>query len=236
LAQEATRRGVILHEDEPVKAILTQEGRFQAVRTSRGRYLGAELIVCAGNFTPYLLPELAPYFKITGHPVFHVKPSQPELFTVPKCAVFAADTSNSGWYGFPLHPHEGVIKIGLHSNGKSLDPTTDLREVSEDHHRLFKSFLKEQLPSLVQDPIVYTRLCCYTDTLDGHYWIDRHPDVKGLTVASGGSGHGFKMGPIIGGIIADVSLTGNHAWSKRYQWRELGPDTTPNEEARFIIQ
>ena len=74
----------------------------------------------------------------------------------------------------------------------------------------------------------------YTDTLDGHFWIDRHPEIKGLTVGSGGSGHGFKMGPVVGEMIATVAEGGQHKWSDRYQWRELSKDTIQREEARFL--
>ena len=58
--------------------------------------------------------------------VFHLKPENPELFTPPNFLVFTADISNTGWYGFPLHPKEKVVKVALHSEGLELHPVTIL--------------------------------------------------------------------------------------------------------------
>ena len=67
-----------------------------------------------------------------------------------------------------------------------------------------------------------------------HFWIDNHPEIKGLSVSSGGSGHGFKMGPILGEMTADVAEGKTHQFSKRYRWRNLTSFTKHAEEARFI--
>jgi sarcosine oxidase len=41
-------------------------------------------------------------------------------------------------------------------------------------------------------------------TDDGHFVIDRVPGTQHLFVAGGGSGHGFKMGPAVGRMTADL--------------------------------
>lgn len=61
-----------------------------------------------------------------------------------------------------------------------------------------RAFVQMTFPALVNAPLVFTRRCLYTDTLDGHFWIDNHPEIKGLSVGSGGSGHGMKMAPLLG--------------------------------------
>lgn len=233
LCDYAKSLGVVLYQQEAATNILTGNSKITGVFTQSGMKLNtAQVIICAGNFTPYLLPELKPYFKITGHPVFHIKPSKPAKYMAPQCPVFGADISNTGWYGFPYHPTEQVMKFGKHTSGIELDPNNQPREIQESEKQDFRNFLKQSLPELAEEPIVFTRRCCYTDTLDGHYWIDRHPEIQGLTVGSGGSGHGFKMAPIIGKMIADVTLTGSHDWSDRYGWRILGSETVQAEEAR----
>ena len=45
--------------------------------------------------------------------------------------------------------------------------------------------LEQAFPALVDAPVVYTRRCLYCDTLDEDLWIDRHPELDGLTVAAG---------------------------------------------------
>lgn len=227
-------KGVAIYTGQSVTKVLVQQKRATGVLTAEGkRFRSRQVVICAGNFTPYLLPELKPYFKITGHPVFHIRPSNPQLYTHKILPVFAADIANSGWYGFPLHPNEQVVKIGRHSHGRELDPICDPRKVNEEDLLQLQQFLSQALPQLAGDPVVYSKLCCYTDTLDGHYWIDRHPSIEGLTVGSGGSGHGFKMGPVIGGMIADMAQFGRHDWSERYAWRKLDSNTRQSEEARY---
>ena len=234
LAGYAKKIGVHIFENNEVEKIIIKNKKAEGAITKTGKIYKAEkTIVCAGNSTPYLIPELKPYFKITGHPVFHLKPKNPELFTYPNFAVFAADTSHSGWYGFPFHPKEKVVKIALHSDGLELHPYHDERVVYDADKKHLRGFLKESIPALADAPIVYTRRCCYTDTLDGHFWIGQHPDIEGLIVGSGGSGHGFKMGPVVGQMIADVAEGKKHGWSERYGWRELGEGTEQEEEVRY---
>ena len=97
-----------------------------------------------------------------------------------------------------------------------------------------RQFVQKSLPSLSNAPLVYSRKCLYTDTLDGHFWIDHHPTIKGLSVSTGGSGHGLKMGPVIGELTADIVEKNSHQFSNRYCWRQLHVNTQQVEEARFI--
>ena len=233
LADYAKSLKIDLFLEEGSLCFNKEKSRIIGVKTQKGQLISAgHTIVCAGNFTPYLLPELKPFMRITGHPVFHLLPKNPEQFHANNFPVFAADISNSGWYGFPLHPREKVLKIASHTEGLELHPELDERVVGEEDIAALRAFLKQSIPNLWDAPIVYTRRCCYTDTLDGHFWIDRHPEVEGLTVGSGGSGHGFKMGPEVGEMIAQVAEGGTHEWSDRYQWRNLTASTVQKEEAR----
>ncbi len=235
LAKYLVARGVEVKESTPAREFLRESSRVVGVVTNKGEKITAgHVIVCAGNHTPVLLPELKPFMKITGHPVFHLKPRDPTLY-LPECfPVFAADIAQTGFYGFPLHPTEGVVKIALHTEGLELDPVKDERVVFQEDIDRLRSFLRSSLPGLAEAPVVYTRRCCYTDTLDGHFWIDRHPQYDGLTVGSGGSGHGFKMGPVVGEMIASVAEGKSHKWSDRYRWRSLSAETVQKEEARYL--
>ncbi len=237
LAKYARQLGVNIFEGQTAEEIIIKNEKAEGVKTKEGKYFTARnIIVCAGNFTPYLILGLKEHMEITGHPVFHIKPRYPELFTPPNFAVFAADISNSGWYGFPFLPKEKVVKIANHGVGLKLHPEKDERVVYESDKTNLRNFLQKAFPTLADDPIVYTRRCCYTDTKDGHFWIDRHPEINNLTIGSGGSGHGFKMGPVVGDMIATVAEGGSHKWSRRYRWRELDANTVQAEEARFLTE
>ena len=127
-----------------------------------------------------------------------------------------------------------MIKIAKHTEGLTLHPDKDDRQIKDAEVADMRQFLATTFPDLLEAPLVYTRRCLYTDTLDGHFWIDQHPDIKGLAVSSGGSGHGMKMGPILGDITAATVLGESHQFGSRYRWRHLTAETLQAEEARFL--
>jgi len=82
-----------------------------------------------------------------------------------------------------------------------------------------REFLASTFPSLADAPIVYTRVCMYCDTHDGHFWIARDPERQGLVVAAGDSGHGFKFAPMLGEIIADAVEAKDNRLLEKFRWR-----------------
>ena len=144
------------------------------------------------------------FFRATGQPVFHLQPSEPKLFAQERFPVFGADITTTGYYGFPIN-RDGVVKIANHGSGREMSPDSSERAVTvDDEKKLGAIFWPRPFPSLADAPIVYTRVCMYCDTHDGHFWIARDPEREGLVVATGDSGHGFKFAPVLGEIIADV--------------------------------
>ena len=54
----------------------------------------------------------------------------------------------------------------------------------------------------VTDRLVGAEVCQYENSPDGNFVIDRHPALPDIWIAGGGSGHGFKMGPALGEMLA----------------------------------
>ncbi|MCA9975598.1 MAG: FAD-dependent oxidoreductase [Anaerolineales bacterium] len=233
LLQHAQALGVTVYAGQTVQHVVLENGRIQGVQTVDGRIFKADnVLIAAGAWTPIILPELEPVMRATGHPVYHLKIGNSTLFKPPHFVVFTADITSSGWYGFPLHPKHDVIKIANHGVGQLLHPVHDKRVVSDADIRQLRRFLEETFPALKDATISYARRCLYCDTLDEHFWIDRHPEIEGLTVAAGGSGHGFKFAPILGKLIADA-LTGQaNVWLPKFRWRDLGNETQGEEATR----
>ena len=169
------------------------------------------VVVCAGAWTQTLVPELAGMLRAVGQPVFHLEPRDPALFHANRFPVFGADISRTGYYGFPIH--EGIVKIANHGVGV---PDPSERATTPHQERALREFLRETIPALADAPLRASRLCVYGDSLDGHFWIDRHPARPSLTVAAGGSGHAFKFAPILGALIADAVLGEPHP---KFRWR-----------------
>jgi len=228
LARHAREEGVDIHEGQTLERWTTDSTGVTGVVTREGeRFPTRCVIVCAGAWTPALVPELKPMIRATGHPIFHLKPRDPGSFTPPRFAVFTADVANTGWYGFPVHPRAN------HGVGLEVDPEHGERVVTDQDKTELRRFLKESLPKLADAEIAFTRRCLYCDTLDGHLWIDRHPRIPGLTVAAGGSGHAFKMAPMLGPLIADAAEGRANRWLAKFAWRSLGDETSGEEAARF---
>lgn len=233
LVAEAERRGVRFRAGETVQHVEVENGRAAGVRTASGASIDAgQVLVAAGAWTYLVVPDLAPYMRSSGHPIFHLRPADPALFTPPLFTTFTADVSRTGWYGFPLHPREGVVKFANHGSGREIHPEAP-RVVTSAEKQSLRAMLADTFPALASAPIVYTRRCLYCDTRDEHFWIDRHPAVEGLTVASGGSGHAFKMAPLLGGLIADAVERRPNRWLPRFRWRVLDEGVSGQEAARF---
>lgn len=230
LTEEARAAGVILREGAAMRELLLDDGRARGVILSDGQRLAAEaVIVAAGAWTPTLLPHLAEVLWAVGQTVMHFRPLDGAQFTAPRFTGFAADISNTGWYGFPLH--EGVVKIAHHGEGRRMDARGP-RFVAAGELGRFRAFLRHTFPALAAAPCVQQRLCLYCDSWDGHFWIDHDREYPGLLVATGGSGHAFKFAPLFGELIADVLEGKQNPYAARFAWRERG--ALGKEEARFV--
>ena len=219
LADEALRRGVEMRQEWPLDRVVGRRGRVAAVEGTSGERLPCDLAVLAtGSWTGGLRPDLAPSLRRTYHPVWHLRPHEPSLFEASCFPVFTADVARTGYYGFPLHPTEGVVKIGNHGPGTA-EPGEDLA-VPEARTRELRAFLRLYLPALAEAQVVATRYCPYSDTQDEDFWIAADPELDGLTVAAGGSGHAFKFAPVLGGLIADAAEgRGPGGLGERFRWR-----------------
>ena len=187
------------------------------------------VVVAAGVWTPVLLPELADRMWPVGQPIFYFRPPDPENYRPPSFPPWGADTPRSGWYGFPAN-HEGVVKMANHGPGRRVHADADRVTLPEDETHC-RAFLARSLPSLASLPLDGSKMCLYCDTWDGDFWIGRDPDQQGLVVATGGSGHAFKFGPVLGGLVADALEGIENPYSKRFAWRPLGE--TKGEDMRY---
>ncbi|PYJ27167.1 MAG: hypothetical protein DME89_10185, partial [Verrucomicrobia bacterium] len=204
LIQRAKSAGVKLCEGATFSQLNERDNRVSGIALNDGQQIAGDFVVMAvGAWTPYVLPFTKKFFHATGQPVFHLKPSTPELFAPERFPVFGADITTTGYYGFPIN-RDGVLKIANHGTGREMSPDSPERVVTSDDENNLRKFLASTFPSLTDAPIVDTRVCMYCDTHDGHFWIARDPEREGLVVAAGDSGHGFKFAPVLGEIIADA--------------------------------
>jgi len=100
-------------------------------------------------------------------------------------------------YGVPGHERRGV-KVADDTAGEEVDPTTMERTPSAAGVARAREIVRERFPALANAPLVEARVCQYEASSDGHFLVDRHPQLDNVWLVGGGSGHGFKMGPALG--------------------------------------
>jgi glycine/D-amino acid oxidase-like deaminating enzyme len=231
MIEEARRRGVEIREGFRFSRWIERKGRIAGVESDDGqRALCDDLVLAAGAWTGRLHPELRDELRPVAQPVFHLKPRDPDPFRADRFPVFAADIARTGWYGFPANA-DGIVKVANHGPGREVDPDGP-RDPAPEDERALRDFLDESFPALADAPIVERRLCLYSDSRDGHFWIARDPNRPGLTIAAGGSGHGFKFAPVIGDPIADAVEGIANEFTPKFRWRPGLRLQRAEEEAR----
>jgi glycine/D-amino acid oxidase-like deaminating enzyme len=100
------------------------------------------------------------------------------------------------------------FKIADDTRGPTFDPTDGERVVSQDTLQDIREYVAFRFPALKNAPLVETRVCQYEQTPDSNFIIDRHPRNENVWIVGGGSGHGFKHGPAIGEMMAELILKG----------------------------
>jgi sarcosine oxidase len=115
------------------------------------------------------------------------------------------DHSDRFFYGIPGSDHRG-FKVADDTRGPAFDPTSDERVVSQVTLRRVREYLAFRFPAMKDAPLVETRVCQYEQTADGNFIVDRHPQMRNVWILGGGSGHGFKHGPVLGEMMAQLVL------------------------------
>ncbi len=113
-------------------------------------------------------------------------------------------------YGIPGSDRRG-FKIADDTRGPAFDPTDGERVVSSETLKDIREYVGFRFPALKDAPLVETRVCQYEQTPDSHFIIDRHPVAANAWIVGGGSGHGFKHGPAIGEMVAELILKDREA-------------------------
>jgi sarcosine oxidase len=173
--------------------------------------LTADLYVFAcGPWLGKLFPEtIGDLIQPTKQDVFFFgAPSGDARFSDAHLPVWA-DNHDRFLYGIPgaiAGDARRGFKVADDTRGPAFDPTHGERIVSPETLASVREYLAFRFPALKDAPLLETRVCQYEQTPDSHFIIDRHPKNENVWLVGGGSGHGFKHGPAIGEMLADLIL------------------------------
>jgi len=180
---------------------------IRSLALSDGTQLQADIYVFAcGPWLGKLFPQtIGNLVQPTKQDIFFFgTPSGDNRFNDTHLPVWG-DHRGSFRYGIPGSDHRG-FKIADDTRGQPFDPTTGERVVSQETLKDIREYIAFRFPALKAAPLVETRVCQYEQTPDGHFIIDRHPAAENVWILGGGSGHGFKHGPAVGEMTADLIL------------------------------
>ena len=199
--------GAEIHGEEPVREWKAVNDGVE-VRTDRGTYHAARLVVTAGAWATKLLTDLGVPLTVMRQVLFWFSVTGREhLFRRDGFPVFIADTDHGVFYGLPAIDEFG-LKVAAHQNAPHLpNPDgVDWNASAEDEPPV-RDFLERHIPPAA-GRVTKTQVCMYTMTPDKHFVIDRHPKYPQVAVACGFSGHGFKFTSAVGEVLADLAESG----------------------------
>ena len=213
IVQEALNSGA----DYFTEAAMTPigKGRLESVKTQSGATVHAgDFVFACGPWLPKVFPELLQecIFPTRQEVFFLGAPAGDRRFAPPAMAAWI--DLNNEVYGIPDVEGRG-FKVGLDRHGPAFDPDTGARVANSEGIRTVHEYVARRFPALENAPVLETRVCQYENTANGDFLIDRHPDLNNVWIVGGGSGHGFKHGPVVGEYVAE-RLAGTGAVEPRF--------------------
>ena len=207
-ATRARSEGVTIRLQSPAEAIETSAdgSRVVAVRTTSGARIETGIAVVATG--PWTARFLAPHgievpLVATRHEVLHFR--RP-LDVVPYHPG-GADIGNRIYFR-PEGQDLTLVGNGNHSDVVE-DPEVFAQRASPSFIEDVWQRLARRIPAIADAELASGYAGLYTNTPDSHPIMDRVDGVEGLYLCTGFSGHGFKLSPMVGVVMAE--LIGNGA-------------------------
>jgi sarcosine oxidase len=231
----ARERGAVFHYEEPVVGVTTSPGSV-TVRTAKGTYTADRVILAAGAWMGNLLHGMGLDLPLYVRKEFLVysRVTDPAAFLPGRFPLvihrFPGNLSLGSF--FPSFRHEGVKSL-IDRLGKVIDPDGGDINVDAEPLEMVRQYTMEMLPQATGE-ILWTGACRYTMTPDEDFILDRFPGTPEVVVASPCSGHGFKFGPVIGDILADLAV-GSDAGHDISRFRIDRPALSQPLPAEFVV-
>jgi monomeric sarcosine oxidase len=201
LADRIRSHGGIIREGVQVTCVEPQ-GDGGRVWLASGETLTADrVVVAAGPWIADVLPDLPIPVRISRQQVCYFSGLDEETFGVGRFPIFLSGMNH---YGFPMHG-PGWLKVGLHDFGATVDPNQGY-EPDMDEVEAVRAFLRMVIPGAAQAELAGVDRCMYDVTADEDFILDYHPGGRGVVIASGFSGHGFKFGVLVGRLLSSLAL------------------------------
>jgi sarcosine oxidase subunit beta len=202
-ANRAKELGVTVLTDTPVTGI-KQNGAVKTIETPKGNFQSPAVVIAAGpwvhNFTPMLSVEFP--VEVSRHKVITLKINQPyqqswpiiKDLTTPDKLYFRPETG-------------GVVLIGTGDHGDPIENPDCLTDnVDMAHVERIGTLMAHRMPAFAEAQYTAGWTGPYDITPDWNPLVGPIPGHEGLFIATGFSGHGFKLAPTIGEGLAQLVM------------------------------
>lgn len=203
-ARAARRLGATIRENAAVTGLLRDGRRVIGVETTQGP-IAAGVVVSAQNIWSR---EIAAWtgidvpLTLSRHAVFTLEGDVPYPRTLP----IVKDLASPGKLYFRSYGGRQVL-VGDGNEGETITvPDTGQVDVPLDYVVDIGAQLAHRMPAFETAGLAASWTGVYDVTPDWNPVLGPLPDIDGLLVAYGFSGHGFKLSPIIGRLMAQTAL------------------------------
>ena len=205
-AERAQSLGAEVLTQTPVTGLVTSGGRITGVETASGRIETGAVVVAAGSRTNRLVGDIAESLPIVAARVqmahFFRPPSLESMSTI------VIDRSTGAY--LREDAGRGTL-VGAEGPGDliEMDDPDDIPRNAD--HEMIESLWRratQRLPDFAAATCRGGYSAHYDMTPDANPIIDQSPSVAGLYRAAGFSGHGFKLSPVIGRMVAELVVHG----------------------------
>lgn len=194
-------RGVVFHAGAKVEAVDAERGTVTVAGRVHG---GDQVVVAAGAWADRLVPEIRGRAVPSRQAVLFLAPPA-DLAAAWAAAPIVLDLGlESGTYVLPPRPGTR-LKVGDHTFTRAGDADGDRAATDADVARLM-SAASLAFADFDRYTILERKACFYTVTEDESFIV--RPIGARASVLSACSGHGFKLAPLMGDLVAEGIATG----------------------------
>ncbi len=198
-AAAARRAGAEIWEAAPVQGLVVDGGRVRAVQTARGEISTPAVLVACGPWTPALLRPLGVDVPIQSARQQVVQLAPPAAFGA--LAVVIEDMAQ----GFYCRSEAGstILAGVLEEEAEQIvSPDAFNRGVDFDFVERIGRMWAHRYPGAREAEVRRGYASLYDITPDWQPVVGAVDGVSGLYIAAGFSGHGFKLSPALGEVLA----------------------------------
>jgi sarcosine oxidase subunit beta len=205
-ADAARREGADVRLGVEVRAVLADGGKVVGLETNEGRYACGTLVLAAGPWAA----ALAKTAKV-ALPVQACR-TQVALFRRPPDCTRRGTIYGDFVQGIYFKPTHGELVHAGSLAGEELNDPVDPDDYNEAADGGWLPTIRQRVsrryPAMHR---CYGRGgygALYAITPDWHPILDRLPGLEGAYCAAGFSGHGFKLSPVVGQLMAELVIDG----------------------------